>query len=110
MAKETAPSGGSRPAVKAKAPAPATAARRGASPVRPGGATTDKLSRRVNAPSITTFFEESRAELRKVTWPTRQETLNLTGAVIVMTVGLAAFLGVIDALLDAVVKPLIGAK
>jgi len=78
--------------------------------VRAGGATGDRQGRRVNAPSFTTFFEESRAELRKVTWPTRQETLNLTGAVIVMTVGIAAFLGTIDALLDALVKPLIGAK
>lgn len=53
---------------------------------------------------------ESRSELRKVTWPTRQETMNLTGAVIAMTVGIAAFLGLIDSLLDLLVKPILGAK
>jgi len=36
--------------------------------------------------------------------------MNLTGAVIAMTVGLAAFLGFIDAALDFIIKPLIGAK
>lgn len=54
------------------------------------------------------FLQESRAELRKVTWPTREEAMNLTVAVIGMTVGLAAFLGLIDAILDFIVKPLIG--
>ncbi len=55
-----------------------------------------------------TFFKESRAELRKVTWPTREEAMNLTAAVIVMTVVIAAFLGIIDAVLNFLVKPLIG--
>jgi preprotein translocase subunit SecE len=79
-----------RPAARAKAPGSDTAARRR------------------NAPSPVTFFQESRSELRKVTWPTRQEAMNLTIAVIGMTVGLAAFLGLIDATLDYVIKPLIG--
>ena len=57
-----------------------------------------------------TFFQESRAELRKVTWPTRQETSNLTLAVVGMTLGIAAFLGAIDSALDYLVKPLLGAK
>jgi len=61
-----------------------------------------------NAPNIVTFFKESRAELRKVTWPTREEAMNLTAAVIVMTVVIAAFLGIIDAVLNFLVKPLIG--
>jgi preprotein translocase subunit SecE len=54
------------------------------------------------------FFQESRAELRKVTWPTRQEAMNLTGAVIVMTVGLAAFLGLIDAVLSSLSRIVLG--
>jgi preprotein translocase subunit SecE len=57
-----------------------------------------------------TFFQESRAELRKVTWPTREQTINLTVAVIVMTVGIAVFLGIIDTSLDYLIKPLLGAK
>jgi preprotein translocase SecE subunit len=34
--------------------------------------------------------------------------MNLTGAVIVMTVGLSAFLGLIDAILNWLVKPVLG--
>ena len=74
----------------------------GAARARPGGA--------LEANAVVTFFRESRAELRKVTWPTPQETLNLTIAVIVMTVSLAVFLGLCDSALDAIIRPLIGAK
>jgi preprotein translocase subunit SecE len=88
------------------------AARSGSTPARATkpAARAGEATQRRQAASLVTFFQESRAELRKVTWPTSQQTLNLTGAVIAMTVGLAAFLGVIDALLDFLIKPLIGAK
>jgi preprotein translocase subunit SecE len=56
---------------------------------------------------MVTFFQESRSELRKVTWPTRQEALNLTVAVIAMTVFIAAFLGIIDEILTRIIQPLI---
>jgi preprotein translocase subunit SecE len=88
-------------------------ARGGSSPARatrPATARAGEAVQRRQAASLVTFFQESRAELRKVTWPTRQETLNLTGAVIAMTVGLAAFLGIIDKVLDLIISPLIGAK
>ena len=84
--------------------------------VRPGaGASTrsagaSDTSQRVRGPSIVSFFQESRAELKKVTWPTRQETTNLTIAVVAMTVSIAAFLGLIDQLLTFVVKPIIGTQ
>lgn len=42
-----------------------------------------------------------RSELAKVTWPTREETRNLTIVVIGITVVLGALLGSIDALLTA---------
>ncbi len=42
------------------------------------------------------WIEEIIAELRKVTWPTREETLNLTLVVIVVSVIVGAFLGGID--------------
>jgi preprotein translocase subunit SecE len=59
---------------------------------------------------VVTFFQESRAELRKVTWPTRQEVTNLTLAVLGMTIGIAIFLGIIDQVLNFIVQPIIGAK
>ena len=73
---------------------------------RPSGS--DALARRASRISVASYIEQSWAELKKVTWPTRQETFNLTIAVIVMTVAVAAFLGLIDAGLDKLVQVLIG--
>ncbi|MDP3999761.1 MAG: preprotein translocase subunit SecE [bacterium] len=43
-----------------------------------------------------TFFQESMEELRRVNWPSRQETVQLTGVVIFVSVAIAVFLGVLD--------------
>lgn len=45
---------------------------------------------------VVRYFKETRAELRKVTWPTRQEALNLTGIVLAVTIFMAALLGLLD--------------
>jgi preprotein translocase subunit SecE len=45
---------------------------------------------------ITRYFKETRAELRKVNWPTRQEALNLTLIVVGFTILMAVLLGLID--------------
>ncbi|OGY97252.1 MAG: preprotein translocase subunit SecE [Candidatus Liptonbacteria bacterium GWC1_60_9] len=42
------------------------------------------------------FLQESRQELRRVNWPTRQETVRLTLIVIGISLGLALFLGLFD--------------
>ncbi len=42
------------------------------------------------------FVQEVLAEFRKVTWPSRQELINSTTIVIVVTVVLAFFLGGVD--------------
>ena len=59
-------------------------------------------------PSISQYIQESRAELRKVTWPTREETTQLTGAVITMVVAIAAFLYFVDSALSSIVQKLTG--
>ncbi len=46
--------------------------------------------------AIKRYYRETVGELRKVTWPTREEALRLTGIVIVVIVVMAAFLGVLD--------------
>jgi len=46
--------------------------------------------------AIVRFYRETVGELRKVSWPTRAEATNLTMIVIVVLVGMAAFLGAID--------------
>lgn len=45
---------------------------------------------------IIKYLKETRAELRKVSWPTRQEALNLTLIVVAFTVFMTALLGIID--------------
>lgn len=42
------------------------------------------------------FYRETVGELRKVSWPTRDEAVNLTMIVIVVLVAMAVFLGAID--------------
>jgi preprotein translocase subunit SecE len=43
------------------------------------------------------FLKETRIELRKVVWPSRQETLKTTGIIMVVVVIVAIFLWIIDA-------------
>ncbi len=45
---------------------------------------------------LTTYFKESVAELKKVTWPTKKETYNYTLLVIGISLGVALFLGLLD--------------
>ncbi len=42
------------------------------------------------------FLEESRAEIRKVTWPTRKETTATSIAVLVLVFVMSLFLGIVD--------------
>lgn len=44
------------------------------------------------------FFKEVIAELRKVTWPTRAETIKLTAVVIAISVIVGIFIGGLDIL------------
>ena len=41
------------------------------------------------------YFKETRAEVRKVHWPTRKEARSLTTVVLVITIAMTIFLGVI---------------
>jgi len=47
---------------------------------------------------IALFYRETMGELRKVSWPTRDEAMNLTMIVVVVLVAMAMFLGLIDLL------------
>ena len=46
--------------------------------------------------NIITFLKEVRLEMKKVNWPTRQETLRYTLIVVGISIAVAAFLGAID--------------
>jgi preprotein translocase subunit SecE len=43
-----------------------------------------------------TFLNEVRAELQKVVWPTRKQTLQYTAAIIIFSVVMALILGAAD--------------
>ncbi|WP_092118129.1 preprotein translocase subunit SecE [Desulfonatronum thiosulfatophilum] len=50
------------------------------------------------------FFEKSKLELKKVTWPTRKETTSTCLAVVVLVVLMSLFLGVVDLALAKIVE------
>jgi preprotein translocase subunit SecE len=52
---------------------------------------------------IQEFFREVSVELKKVSWPTRQQTMNATVVVIVVSFIVAFFLGIVDIVLARVV-------
>ena len=58
--------------------------------------------------AILSFGRESRAEVRKVVWPTRQETVQTTLMVVVAVIILGIFLWLIDMLLLNAVQILTG--
>jgi len=45
---------------------------------------------------VARYLNQTRAELRKVTWPARDEAIRLTAIVLGVTVAMAAFLGLLD--------------
>jgi len=48
---------------------------------------------------IILFFQESFAELKKVTWPSREEVVSSTKVVLLSTIVIAAVLGLVDFIL-----------
>jgi preprotein translocase subunit SecE len=57
--------------------------------------------------SLTGYIKESRDELKKVVWPSRRDTINHTLLVIGISLAVAAFLGLIDFGLNALLQILI---
>lgn len=51
---------------------------------------------------LTSYIQESRQEFKRVNWPTRQETIRLTGMVIGLSLLFAVFLGVLDMIFNYV--------
>jgi len=50
------------------------------------------------------FLREVRVELRKVTWPSRKQTIGSTVVVIVLVLIISAFLGLVDAGLGGLIN------
>jgi preprotein translocase subunit SecE len=54
------------------------------------------------------FLTDVRVELKKVTWPSRQDTISSTGVVLVVVFIISFYLGIIDILLSRMVTSLFG--
>jgi preprotein translocase subunit SecE len=53
---------------------------------------------------LSSFTKETKIELRKVVWPTRDETVKTTGMIMVAVVIVAIFLWIVDAILTWAVQ------
>jgi len=53
------------------------------------------------------FFEESKVEIKKVVWPTRKETVTTCIAVLVVSVVIALYLGVVDLAFSKIVETIL---
>ncbi|MCK4539258.1 MAG: preprotein translocase subunit SecE [Candidatus Krumholzibacteria bacterium] len=54
------------------------------------------------------FFSEMKGEMKKVTWPTRDELKESTKLVIIATFVVTLFIGMIDQILTLVIRRLLG--
>ncbi len=58
---------------------------------------------------ITQYINETRTELKKVTWPSREEIKQSTRVVIIATVLMTVFIGAVDQILSRIIKLVFGA-
>jgi preprotein translocase subunit SecE len=58
--------------------------------------------------AVQRYFRETVGELRKVSWPTREEAFNLTRIVLLVIAFMAIFLGVLDVLFSRLFALLLG--
>jgi len=56
---------------------------------------------------ISGFLKEVQSEMKKVSWPTRKETLGSTTVVIVVVLILALFIGLSDVILSKIMELLV---
>ncbi len=50
--------------------------------------------------ALARLYRETRAELRKVSWPTRDEVIHLTAVVIGLSAAVGLYLYIVDSLLE----------
>lgn len=60
--------------------------------------------------TVPTYLKDLREELKKVSWPTRDETIKLTITVFVISLIVALYIGIIDVALAKVLDVLSNAR
>lgn len=58
---------------------------------------------------IQQLVRETTGELRKVSWPTRQEAINLTRIVLIVIFAMSIFLGILDIIFGRIFALVLGA-
>jgi preprotein translocase subunit SecE len=86
--------------VEHRSPKPGVA---GSIPVGPAIQYEKKMKER-----IVNYFSETRTELKKVTWPSREELKQSTRVVIVATFLVTIFIGIVDQVLSRIIKLVFG--
>jgi preprotein translocase subunit SecE len=56
---------------------------------------------------VVQFFREVKVELRKISWPTRNETIASTSIVIIIVLIIGLFLGFVDIGLSRIIKSIL---
>ena len=70
-------------------------------------------TRRVISPRIrldaNRVYKDTRTEIRKITWPSREEVVRLTAIVVILSIAMALLLGiVVDGLFSFLYRQLVG--
>lgn len=58
----------------------------------------------INMNKVVNFFQEAKAEMLKVNWPTKKQTLNYTGLVVAVSIVVAGFLGGLDSVFGYILR------
>jgi preprotein translocase subunit SecE len=66
-----------------------------------------EFSVKENFETVKQFLREVKTELKKVTWPSRKDTLSGTLIVLVAVFIIAVFLGIVDSGLSNIIKELL---
>jgi len=59
---------------------------------------------------VSKYLQETKSEVKKVTWPTKKQTINDTLMVVAISVAMAAFIGIVDYVFNLGLTQLISLK
>lgn len=90
---------GQAPSVLAKAKAKAKSPAKSKGPAKDEGNIFDRSVQ---------FLREVKNEIKRVTWPTRKQTIQSTGVVLILVIIVSVFLGLVDMVLARLVRLVIG--
>jgi preprotein translocase subunit SecE len=66
-----------------------------------------KIAKNNDTQAMFNYFKEVRAEMRHVSWPTRQQAVVYTIVVIVVSLVVAFYLGILDYIFDTIIQKII---